>query len=579
MASAYDLVVRGGLVVDGSGGEPFEADVGVSDGRIAAVGPDLGAGREEIDARGKLVTPGFVDIHTHYDGQVTWEQRLSPSSDHGVTTVVTGNCGVGFAPCRPQDHEELVALMAGVEDIPEVVMAEGLPWTWESFADYLSAVDSKPHDADVAAMIPHSALRVYVMGQRAVDREAATDDDRARMAELTREAMAAGAIGFATSRAIQQKSIRGQPIPTVGAAEAELRSILGAMADTGRGVFQALSDFEQFKSVDSEFAMFRRLVGETGRPMSFTLNQKHSDPEGWRRLLDLTEAASDEGLPIKAQVLGRPTGLLMGHELTLNPFVICPSYEPLAKLPFAERMAELARPEVRERLLAEVPTVAHRARARSVQDWTRMFELTDPPNYEPAPDQSLAAKAKAAGVAPEVLAYDLLMQDGGRRLLLQTAQNYAGYSLEPSLEMMRHKDSILGLGDGGAHCGIVCDASYPTTMLAYWSRDRLRGDRLPVQQVVRMLSAQTAEAVGLLDRGRIAVGYRADLNVIDYDKVQLRAPEVVYDMPTGGRRIVQRARGYDATVVAGAVTYRNGQATGALPGRVVRGPQAAPVLA
>jgi N-acyl-D-amino-acid deacylase len=277
MARSYDLVVRGGLVVDGSGGEPFEADVAVTDGRIAAVGEGLGAGEVEIDARDRVVAPGFVDIHTHYDGQVTWERRLSPSSDHGVTTVVTGNCGVGFAPCRPEDHDELVALMAGVEDIPEVVMAEGLSWNWESFADYLNAVDAEPHDADIAALIPHSALRVYVMGQRAIAREAATADDRARMAQLTREAMKAGAIGFATSRAIQQRSISGQPIPTVGAAEEELRSILSAMAESGDGVFQALSDFGQFHEVENEFAMFRRLVRDTGRPMSFTLNQKHND--------------------------------------------------------------------------------------------------------------------------------------------------------------------------------------------------------------------------------------------------------------------------------------------------------------
>ncbi|MBV9510802.1 MAG: amidohydrolase family protein [Caulobacteraceae bacterium] len=576
MDDAFDLVIRGGTVVDGSGGEPYAADVGVCAGTIAAVAPGLPAGKAEIDARGLLVTPGFVDIHTHYDGQVTWEKRLSPSSDHGVTTVVTGNCGVGFAPCRPEDHEELIALMAGVEDIPEVVMADGLPWSWESFGEYLDAVDSQPHDADIAAMLPHSALRVYVMGKRAVAREAATLEDRKRMAELTREAMDAGALGFATSRAIQQRSIRGQPIPTVGAAEDELRSILAAMSETGRGVFQALSDFEQFKSVDAEFAMFRRLVDETGRPMSFTLNQKHSDPDGWRRLLALTEQAASS-LPIKAQVLGRPTGLLLGHELTLTPFTPCPGYRALAKLPFAEKIAELRKPEVREAILAEA--AADDRRSVSGRDWERLFELSDSPDYEQPREQSLAAKAKARGVSPASLAYDILLEDDGRRILFQAAQNYGDYSLEPSLEMMRHKDTVLGLGDGGAHCGLICDASYPTTMLAYWTRDRSRGERLPLPLAVKMLSADTAEAVGLRDRGRIAAGYKADLNVIDYDKLSLGMPEAVYDLPTGGRRVVQRAEGYVATVLNGEVTYRNGAATGALPGRVVRGPQAAPAAA
>jgi len=409
MTPSYDLVIRGGTVVDGSGGDPFAADVAITDGRIAAVGPNLAAGREEIDAKGLLVTPGFVDIHTHYDGQVTWERRLSPSSDHGVTTIVTGNCGVGFAPCHPEDRDELVALMAGVEDIPEVVMADGLPWNWETFGEYLDAVDSQPHDADIAALLPNSALRVYVMRQRAVDREPATAEDRERMAELTREAMEAGALGFGTSRAIQQKSVRGQPIPTVGAAEDELRSVLEAMSDTGRGVFQALSDFDQFKSVDAEFGMFRRLISETGRPMSFTLNQKHGDPDGWRRLLQLTEQANAEGVDIKAQVLGRPTGLLMGHELTLNPFVPCPTYHALSSLPFEARIAELRKPEVRAQVLKEVEETAELGRARSVRDWTRMFELGSKPNYEPPREESIEAKAKAKNVDPAELVYDIML--------------------------------------------------------------------------------------------------------------------------------------------------------------------------
>jgi N-acyl-D-aspartate/D-glutamate deacylase len=574
--TTYDLVIRDGTLYDGLGGQPYVADVAVSAGIIAAVAPSLpGKGKDEIDARGKIVTPGFVDVHTHYDGQVTWESRLTPSSDHGVTTIVTGNCGVGFAPCLPQDRDDLISLMSGVEDIPEVVMAEGLPWNWETFPEYLESVASRPHDVDIAAMIPHSALRVYVMRERAIAREHATPEDVERMAALTREAMQAGALGFATSRALQQRSSRGQPIPTVRAAEAELRGILGAMAQTGGGVFQLLSDFDQFADTEGEFAMFRRLVSETGCPLSFTLNQKHRDPDGWRALLKMTEQASNQGLPIKAQVLGRPTGMLMGHELTYSPFTGIPTYHALAKLPFAERIAELRKAEVRSRILSE-DTDPKALVSSAVRDFDHMFEVTDPPNYEPKPEESLAAKAKRAGIDPKELAYDLLLCHEGRGLLLEMGQNYANCSLEPSYEMMSHKDTILGLGDGGAHCGIICDASYPTTMIAYWSRDRERGPKLSLPWVIKALSHSTAAAVGLLDRGRIAVGYKADLNVIDYDRVQLCVPHVVYDLPTKARRIVQRATGYEATVVNGVVTYREGEPTGSLPGRVVRGAQSMP---
>lgn len=578
MAKFFDLVIRNGTIVDGMGGEPFVCDIAVVGGRIAALGQRLERGREEIDARDHLVVPGFVDIHTHYDGQVTWESRLSPSSNHGVTTVVTGNCGVGFAPCHPDDREELIALMAGVEDIPEVVMTEGIPWNWTSFPEYLQAVDSRPHDADIAAMVPHSALRVHVMRRRAVDREPATEADCERMAQLMRDAMRAGALGFGTSRAIHQKSIRGQPIPTVGAAEVELKAILAAMSDTGSGVFQALSDFEQFNNVDAEFAMFRRLVRDTGRPMSFTLNQKHSDPDGWRRLLALTEAASDAGLPIKAQVLGRPTGVLMGHELTFNPFATCPSYREICHFAFDRRVVELRNPDVRSRILSEGRKIEQASPGHPFWDWTRIFEMGPVPDYEPPREESIAERAKLRGCDSAEFAYDTMLKDEGRRLLLMAAQNYGNYSLEPSLEMMRHKDTVLGLGDGGAHYGIVCDASYPTSMLAYWSRDRKRGARLSLPVVVKKLTSDPAAVVGLCDRGRIASGYRADLNIIDYDRLQLRAPEVVYDLPTGGRRIIQRADGYSATIMNGHPTYRDGVQTGILPGRVVRGPQPAPPI-
>jgi len=566
----YDVVIRNGLVLDGSGGEPYKADVAVTDGRIAALGANLGPAKEEIDAKGLLVTPGFVDVHTHYDGQVTWESRLAPSSNHGVTTIVTGNCGVGFAPCKPADHDGLIALMAGVEDIPEVVMADGLPWNWESFPDYLDAVDARPHDVDIAALIPHSALRVYVMGERAIRREAATPADVEAMATIASEAMEAGAVGFGTSRAIQQKSIRGEPIPTVGAGEDELQGIVTQVVKRG-GYFQVLSDFEQFRDVEGEFAMLRRVTDKAGGRMSFTLNQKHKDPDGWRRLLTLAEQANREGVTIRPQVLGRPTGLLMGHELTQTPFDSSPLYRRLKlELPIAALAVELKRPEVKAQILAEVGDTEVRM---------ALFELDDRVDYEPLPEQSLAARAAAAGRPTAEFIYDVMLQDDGRQILSAPVQNFADGSLSAPYEMITHPDTVLGLGDGGAHCGLVCDASYPTTMLTYWTRDRTRGPRLTLPEVVKKLAADTAELVGLKDRGRVAVGYKADLNVIDYDRLRMFRPEPVYDLPTGGRRIVQRSEGYVATLVSGVVTYREGQSTGAMPGRVVRGAQKEPMVA
>lgn len=564
----FDLVIRNGTVFDGRGGEPYVADIAIQDGVIAKIGQSLGDAREELDATGLIVTPGFVDIHTHYDGQVAWESKLSPSSNHGVTTIVTGNCGVGFAPCRLEDHDDLISLMAGVEDIPEVVMADGLPWNWETFPQYLDAVEARPHDVDIATLIPHSALRVYVMGDRAIRREHANDDDIARMADLAREAMAAGAIGFGTSRAIQQKSIRGEPIPTVGASEAELAGIVNEVVKAG-GYFQVLSDFGQFQDVKGEFDMLRRVTANADGRMTFTLNQKHGDPDGWRQLLALTEEANNDGVHIKGQVLGRPTGLLMGHEVTMSPFDSSATYRWLKKQhPFADLIAELRKDDVREKILSELKIGKH--------GFDYMFELDDSVNYEPQAEESVAHKAAAMGVDVAQFVYALLLEDEGHRLLFVPAQNFAGCSLDAPYEMMQHRDTVLGLGDGGAHCGLVCDASYPTTMLTYWARDRVRGPRLALPDVVRKLSADTADMVGLHDRGRIGIGYKADINLIDFDRLRMFKPHPVYDLPTGGRRIVQRAEGYVATLVSGVVTYRNGEPTGALPGHVVRGVQTAP---
>jgi N-acyl-D-aspartate/D-glutamate deacylase len=572
VTAPHDLVIRHGLVVDGRGGEPFVADVAVTGGRITAIGDNVGPANDNFDATGLMVTPGFVDIHTHYDGQVTWESSLAPSSNQGVTTVVTGNCGVGFAPCRPDDHTELVELMAGVEDIPEVVMAEALQWNWTTFPEYLDVVDSRPHDVDIAAMLPHSALRVYVMGQRAVDRELATADDIATMAALTREAIRAGAIGFGTSRALQHRSTRGEPIPTVRAHRDELLGILQAMSAERSGVFQALSDFYEFQDVAGEFAMLRGLVAETGRPMSFTLNQKHSDADGWRKILGLVEEATADGLPIKAQVLCRPTGLLMGYAGSMNPFDGCATYRRLKELPLDERILELRRSEIRAQILAE-------SAEQHQQPWNLYFPVTDPPVYEPELSETVAALAAQRGLTPAEVGYDLMLEDDGRRLLFHPVQNYAAGSLDVAYEMMNHPDTVLGLGDGGAHLGLICDASYTTTMLAYWTRDRKRGPKVSLPAAVQALTATTANTVGLLDRGQLAVGYKADINVIDYDKLQLRAPHVRHDLPAGGKRMVQLADGYVATYINGVATQLDGKSTGQMPGRLVRGAQKSPVPA
>ena len=579
MTSAFDLVVRGGQVVDGNGGAPVLADVAIDAGRIVQVGRVRARGREEIDARDHVVTPGFVDIHTHYDGQATWENRLVPSSAHGVTTVVMGNCGVGFAPCHPDQHELLVQLMEGVEDIPHPVLVDGLPWTWETYPQYLDFLAERQFDMDVCSQLPHAALRVYVMGQRGVDREAATQADLHAMAELAREAMLAGALGITTSRTFFHRSSDGRSTPSFEAAEAELLALAGVLAETNRGVIQLITDFEP---IEETCGLLRRLVERSGRPLSVSLLEGGYGPMTlrWHDVLDWAAGAGTAEAPIRAQVLSRAIGVMLGHELTLNPFYTTPSYQELADLPFAEKIRALNQPEMRARILAEAidpdPTIVL---GRLAREFDHMFLLGDPPDYEQPFEQSIFARAQRAGVTPEELAYDLMLQHGGRNMLYVTLCNYEHGSLETSRAMMRHPAAVLGLGDGGAHCGTICDGSFPTFMLAYWVRDRTRGERLSLAESVRMLCRDTARAVGLLDRGVIAPGYKADVNVIDLDHLHLYAPEVVHDLPTGGRRLVQRADGYSATIVSGQITRRDGFATDCLPGRLVRGQQAGPVAA
>jgi len=574
-SSSFDLVIRGGRVVDGTGAPAYPADVAVKDGRIAQVGQVTGRGAEEIDAAGRIVTPGFVDIHTHYDGQATWDTHMQPSAWHGVTTVVMGNCGVGFAPCRPEDHDRLIRLMEGVEDIPFPVLTEGLPWNWESYPDYLNALSSRAFDVDIGSQLPHAALRVFVMGERGANREPATEADIAAMAALAQRAVEAGALGFSTSRTLNHRTSDGQPTPTLTAGEDELTGIAMGLAAAGKGVLQVVSDFADPRA---EFAMLRRIVEASGRPLSFSLVQSPRAPGAWQHMLSALSDATAAGLPMKAQVAGRPVGVLLGFELTLNPFSHTLTYKEIAKLPFAERLARLQDPAFRAALLAEAsPAVGVEIAAGMTRNWPIMFLMGETPDYEQTPDRTVAALARARGITPDELALEHMMSNGGRGMLYLPFLNYADGDLEPSLAMMRHPDTVPGLSDGGAHVGMICDGSFPTSNLTHWTRDRTRGEKLGLEQMIRMQTRDTAEAVGLYDRGLVAPGYRADLNVIHFQRLNLRAPEVAYDLPSGGRRLIQRADGYVATIVAGQVTYRDGEPTGALPGRLLRGAQAGPV--
>jgi N-acyl-D-aspartate/D-glutamate deacylase len=571
MTAAYDLVIRGGEVFDGEGGPSRVADVAVKDGVIAAVGEVAGQGAEEIDARGLIVTPGFVDVHTHYDGQATWDGRLQPSSWHGVTTIVMGNCGVGFAPCRPDDHDRLIRLMEGVEDIPFPVLSEGLPWNWESYEDYLDALSARAFDVDVGSQLPHAAVRVFVMGERGAKREPATADDIAAMAKIAERAARAGALGFTTSRTLNHRTSDGDPTPTLTAGEDELTGVALGLAAAGAGALQVVSDFADPKA---EFAMLRRIVERSGRPLSFTLVQSPLDPTAYKTLLGVLEDAAGAGLPMAAQVAARAVGMLLGLELTVNPFSQYPTYGEIASLPHAERVGRLQDLRYRARLLADAP---HEGARRMPTNWGRMHLLSGDPDYEPGPETTVAAVAGVRGVSPEEVALDHMLGNGGRGMLYVPFLNYSEGSLDAARDMIVHPLTVPGLSDGGAHVGMICDGSFPTTMLTHWTRDRVRGPKLPLSEVIRMQSRDTARLLGLNDRGVVKPGYRADLNVIDYEGLTLHAPEVAYDLPAGGRRLVQRASGYMATIVAGEVTYRDGEATGVLPGRLIRGAQPAPM--
>lgn len=564
-----DLVIRGGTIADGGGGALFEADVAIRDGRISEVGKVAAKGTEEIDARGKLVTPGFVDVHTHYDGQVTWSHDITPSSQNGVTTAIMGNCGVGFAPCKPSDHTRLIQLMEGVEDIPEPVLSAGIPWAWESFPDYMDWLSKRDFDIDVGAQLPHAALRVYVMGERGARRDPSTAADNAAMARLAGEAVRAGALGFSTSRTLNHRTSTGDFTPTLKAGEDELTAIAGAMQGEGRSVLQFVLDLS---TIHEDLPMMLRVADRTKCPISFSITQNDRAPRRWRQTLDEINAAAKRGLSVTAQIAARPVGLLLGLELSRNPFQTHPSYKAIAHLPLKERLSRLRDPAVRAAILKETATATDDPLFFR-PNYDKMFLLGDPPDYEQPPENALGPQARLQGRQAEELAYDAMLSDEGRGMLYVPFLNYADGNLDATREMLTDPQSVPGLSDGGAHCGIICDASFPTYLLTHWTRDRKRGEKLSIPFVVAAQSRKTALSVGLHDRGLIAPGTKADVNVIDYGRLHLHPPKVHYDLPVGGRRLLQDVDGYDATIVSGVVTRRAGEATGARPGRLVRGAQ------
>ena len=570
----HDIVIRGGSILDGTGAPAVTGDVAVEGDRIVAVGGNAGPAKRVIDADGLLVTPGWVDVHTHYDGQATWDPVLAPSSWHGVTTILFGNCGVGFAPVRKEHRTELIDLMEAVEDIPGTALTEGLNWGWESFPDYLDALARLPRTIDVAAQLPHHPLRVYVMGERGINRHAATAEDIAEMSRLTEAAIRAGAFGFTTSRTYSHKTTTGELVPGHKAEEAELAGIGRALGAAGMGAFGMNSDFEDEAR---EFAWMTRLSKETGRPVWFLLTDRPTDPDRWRRLMQGVHRARAAGGHITAQVAGRPVGVILGHATSMNPFTFRPSYRELDKLPAAERWARLRDPAVRARILAEAPSERELDRQGQfirfvATRWDRMFVMGDPPDYEPTADKSVAAIAARTNHTPDEIAYDYLTEAADHFLFFPVV-GYVHGDHEQIRELLLDPATLLGLGDGGAHCGQIVDAGLPSYMLSHWARDRRRGPGLPLPQLVKMQTSETADFFGFRDRGRLKPGLRADINLIDFDRLRLHQPEIVHDLPAGGRRLVQRVDGYRATLVAGTPIFEDGEDTGARPGRLVRNGQ------
>lgn len=571
----YDIVLRGGTIADGTGAPLFTGDIAIKDGVIAAVGTVEGSGTEEMDAAGLLVTPGFVDIHSHFDGQVTWDNHLTPSSGHGVTTVLMGNCGVGFAPCRPDQHDVMIDVMEGIEDIPGIVMAEGIPWGWETFPQFMDFLDTRTIDVDFAVQVPHIPVRVYVMGDRAVNLEMATPDDIEQMAAIVREGMEAGALGFTSSRAAGHRTASGEVAPSTHAGEDELQAIAKVLNDLDQGVFCVATDFELVDGVSEEFELLRRIADTARRPVMFPLLQHNEEPDRWMKITDATAAARADGLDMLGQVVGRPVGLLYGLECSSHPFSGCASYQPIRDLPLADQVAVLRDPDVRARILSEVPQMDDARVLKLARSFDEMFKMGSVPNYSPSMEDRVDQIAQRLGVTPEEVAYDMMLEDDGHGIIYHPARNFARTNLDTVRDMVLRPETIMGLADGGAHLGRICDASMPTFMLTYWTRDRAHG-RIDLAWMIKAMTHDTATVAGLNDRGVIKPGYKADLNVIDYDNLTLFAPHATFDLPAGGRRLAQRAAGYKATILSGIVTFRDGDSTGQLPGRLIRGAQSVP---
>lgn len=567
--AAYDIVIRGGTVADGTGGALRDADIAVKDGRIAAIGKDLGAGAEEIDAKGLVVTPGFIDVHTHYDGQAVWEDRLQPSTQHGASTVIAGNCGVGFAPCRPQDHAALISLMEGVEDIPGAVIAEGLTWDWETFPQFLDAIGKRRRDADIAAFVPHGPVRVYAMGQRAIDREAATEDDIALMRRCVADGLKAGAVGFSTSRTLAHRTSAGAQTATYGAAHRELLGVAGALADSPGAAFQMITDWDDLKS---EFSALKQIVRDNGARGTFTLLQNDLRPDLWLDIMSELEAANAEGISITGQAIARPIGVLLGLDASMHTFRYRPSYKAIAHLPLAEKVRRMKDPATRAAILGETDENPHIFMEYFGKRFDRFFELSDAPDYLPDPESSIVARARREGRDPFELLYDILLKDEGRALIYLPLTNFSDPAGAPILKMLAHANTVPALGDGGAHVGTICDASVSTYLLTEWVRRRRA---LTLEDAVHRLTQKPAAMFRLHDRGALTPGRRADLNILDLDALGIARPHLAHDLPAGGKRLLQGARGYRVQMVNGAVTYRDGVPTGALPGGLVRGAQMA----
>jgi len=567
----YDLVIRNGKLIDGTGADARFADVAVLDGRIAAIGQDLGPAKRTLDATGLLVTPGFVDMHTHFDAQATWDPYLTPSSWHGVTTVVMSNCGVGFAPAAPDKHDWLIGLMEGVEDIPGAAMHEGIKWGWESFPEFMDELAKFPRAIDIGAQVPHGALRAYVMGEAGAKNAVATDDDIAKMAEIVRAGLQAGALGFSTSRTLLHKGTDGEFVPGTFASKEELFGIGKVLGEVGHGVFQCASEHTQ---VPKELQWMKVIAAETGRPVIFTLSQTDMMPELWKQVVGVLEEAASQDIPLFAQAAGRAIGIMMCWRGTAHPFATYPSWQTIKDLPWAEQLAHLQDQAFRATMIAEKPLDMGFFASFVTRSFDKMYVMgPDGIDYEPTPGQSVAELSKATGESPQAIAYDALMQHGGEAMMYFPLFNYANKNLDHLRTLHLHPRVKMGLSDAGAHCGAVCDGGMPTFMLTHWTRDRTRGERLPLEHIIKRQTQDTAAMYGLHDRGILDVGYKADINLIDYERLAFEQPKMVYDLPANGRRLIQDARGYVATIVSGEIIVENGVPTGALPGKLIRGPQ------